>query len=72
VDSRILQLTAEIGAKLKEEKEQHKSGGKKKSKHRDSSPQDSAREALFDVPGKKNNGVSGKSKKSGEEAEDLK
>ena len=66
-------MTWQVGAKLKEEKEQHKLGGKKKSKTRDSSPKDEAREALFDVPTKKSNEVSnGKPKKAAEESEDLK
>ena len=62
-----------VSAKLKEEKEQHKLRGKKKTKQRDSSPQDENREQLFDVPPKKTNGVKEKSKKAGgEESDDLK
>jgi len=76
-DGRIQQQTPEVLAKLKEEKEVHKSGsGKKKSKHRTSSPKDEAREALFDSPNKKTNGVNGssksKSKKASEVSDDLK
>jgi len=77
VDGRIVQSSAEVLAKLKEEKELHKSGSnKKKSKHRASSPSDEARKALFDSPNKKANGVNGtsksKSKKSTEASDDLK
>jgi len=67
-----MQLTAEVSAKLKEEKEQHKLSGKKKSKLRDSSPQDQNRELLFDVPTKKPNGVNSGKSKTGEESDDLK
>lgn len=64
-----------VSAKLKEEKDQQKLSGKKKSKQRESSPQDENREQLFDVPAKKTNGVkeTGKTRKSGgEESDDLK
>lgn len=56
-DGRILQMSEEVLAKLKEEKDQHKTGSsKKKSKQKDE-----ARDALFDSP-KKANGVNGSSK----------
>jgi len=76
-DGRIVQSSAEVLAKLKEEKEAHKSGSsKKKSKHRSSSPSDKARDALFDSPNKKAvNGVNGASKSKSKKsvaAEDLK
>jgi len=73
LEGRILQMTAKVAEKLKREKEEHLSGSHRSDPNlmkNGQSPQDETRQALFDIPSKKTDGV--KSKPEGAEEMDLK